>query len=441
MEDSKLMKDNNSEQLSVSKLIVLIIGIIAICCAFYCLWFFCFLGHPVTTKQIVFEFLNADKINNIENPDSMLNIINKKDFEELKNLAQNIIETNKDISKKIKRSEYLSVSNLNGFYAALFTFMAVIAGIFGFVGWKNIRDLRTKLTEFSEIEKDVEFLKEKDNYVQWIEERFRDISNQNMEKLDFTKDDKNEFSKIKNYVVKNNDGECWLALIYAYQLIFEDKNMEVAKSIMASIDIKLSCSIDPNKSYLRAQFYHIFGQLYFQNYLLISNEYNLFNSTNVDLKEDNGEKIECVEIYIENSYKKYKILLDNERLSDNINRKETLGNIALNRIELYKIRKANKKPEIKLLNEAMEYLDEIGKIKFSFNQLWDYYRVLYYLNNEQYRFVEEDFKNRIKDNIKKKDIQLFIQSIRKEQSEFRDNGFPGSRDIVNDLEKEVKKFA
>ncbi len=436
MADSKHTKKSKSQFWPTLVHCLVIIVLIPICCGvFYYLWFISFLGSPVTTQQVVFEFSDTDNTIDIENSDSTLNIIDKKDFEEIQKLAQDIINTNKDISQKIKNSEYLSVSNLNGFYAALFTFMAVIAGIFGFVGWKNIRDLRTKLDKFSEIERDVEFLKEKGDYVQWIEERFRDISNQNLEKLVFTKDDKNEFSKIKNYVVKNNDGECWLALIYAYQLIFsEDKNLEVAKSIMASIDIKLSCSIDPNKPYLRAQFYHIFGQLYFQNYLLISNEYNLFNSTNVDLKEDNGEKIKCVEIYLENSYKKYKILLDDERLSDNINRKETLGNIALNRIELYKIRKANKKPEKKLLNEAMKYLDEIGKIKFTFNQLWDYYRVLYYLDNEQYRFFEKDIKRKPK---KKEEFQSFIQSIIKEQSEFKGEGFPGSDEIVKNLEDKI----
>jgi len=445
MEDSKLMKDNNYEQLSVSKLIVLIIGIIAICCAFYCLWFFCFLGHPVTTKQIVFEFLNADKINNIENPDSMLNIINKKDFEELKNLTQNIIETNKDISKKIKRSEYLSVSNLNGFYAALFTFMAVIAGISGFVGWKSIRDLQTRLRKFTKIETDVEFLKERDIYVQWIEDRFKDISNQNIDKLKLTQDDKDKFNRIKNYVLKINNGDCWLALIYAYQLIFRDKknqaNMDIAKSSMEAGEIKLLCTIERNNSYLKAQFYHIYGQLFFQYYLLKSKEYNLFNSNNKELKVASDQDIEFVINCLKESSKKYKKLLDDEKQKqlENFNRNETLGNIALNRIELYKIYRSNnaQEPE-KCLKEAQGYLNDIGKSNLTFNQIWDYHRLLYYMNDLQNKFNPTTFKNDIKDHIheiqeQKEDKQFFIQQIKNEQIEFDGNGFPGDINIINDL--------
>lgn len=456
MADSKHTKPNWRDWLHIVGIVGLIIGLCHI-------WLGDILWPPAEIKPITFEIITksveSDSLSQVDYQKILDNNYNQ--IKSFKELLSTIKTENQNSYYKITKLESQGVSRLSAFYGTLFTAIAVIVAIVGLIGWRTIKDYkkdfedhkietgktveeaRVKIEEYKEIKMDTEFIRKKRQHIDWIEKKFKGLSNKNIESMDLSSpEDQKNLTEITDYVTKDIYDCSWLELIYAYNLIYDlRKDSDALRQNLDQAEIILNflkCRAIPDNPYLKAQFLHIYGQLYFQNYLLISKEFNLFNSTDDDLIKDDGEKIKCAEDYIEKSYEKYKSLIDNKRLSDNINRNETLGNIALNRIELYKIRKANKKPEIKLLDEAMSHLKEIGKIKFSFNQLWDYYRVLYYLNDKKNRFVEENFKKDLKRKPKKKkELQSFIQQIIKEQREFKDKGFPGDEKFIDYLLKEL----
>jgi len=389
----------------------------------------------------------------------------------------------------------LTVEKLNGFYASIFTAIAVIGAIAGLSGWRKIKESMEQVKIIKEIKDDIEFIHEKREHTEWIEKKFKDISNQNLESLDLSSsDDRNKLEKIKKYVTKDVSDSSWLELIYAYNLIdkkcsdfiIREQNLDQAQKILEYLDYR----IIPDKSYLETQMRHIKGQVYWNKYLQYSNKYNFFMSDPDDFEKYKSDEVEKARVQalecLEKAADSYKVLLDNENdyRRSNMNIDEAKGNYAMIFIELYKylstknyckvfgdvfsrILENHQIRSYKPTDELTVKIEDLVEYWFSkithktFNHQWDLARIRYYKwifrernlkskgDFKQFKITKDDI-----DKIEKKHLidmrhsicpsekineKLFRYQIEKEQKEFQGKGFPGHPTIVKDLEDEVKK--
>jgi len=496
---------------TIIKEIVIILLVAVLCIVLYWLWFGCISDYPIEEKQITFSFITEPILS-----DSTLKMDRQKILDEnqtqidsIRNLISQISDETNRISDKIKNCEYLNVSNLSAFYAALFTVIAVIVAIVGVLGWRVIGDYkkdfekhkqeteevvkeaRGNIKQYEEIKRDVEFIHQKREHTQWIESKFKDISNQNLESLILSSQkDRERLKKIKDHVIQDIKDCSWLELIYAFTQI-DEKNLDQAEIILKYLE----CRVILDESYLETQMRHIKGQLYWKKYQNYSDKYNFFMNNSGKPKPDENvykQALEC----LKNAEDSYKILLDKEEAyGRNMNFDEARGNYAMVLIKKAKLNTTKKYfsdyykifASLKSLQEDFLMLDKsplneaktlINKnINKSFYHLWDLARIKYYtklflkmekiyssrcnikdknIKTRQIFLTRQDMKsisitlsdlNEIIDEFvnnicsgEKIDEHLFYRQIEKEQREFCEKGFPGKEELIKRLKKEIKQL-
>ena len=366
---------------------------------------------------------------------------------------------------------HLTVVKLNGFYASLFTAIAVIGAIVALSGWRTVKESKEQTKKLKTVEKVTEFTHKRKQYIEWIQEKFKGLSSKNIDEIDLSDyDDKKRLNDIKEYVEKDIHDNSWLEFFCAYNLITkknngkeeQQKSLNKAESIMNYLEIR----VIKDKTSSDWQYHHIRGQLYTQKYLTIVKSINFFKSTDPRLKIKDDLTDECKEAIscLYRAFKAYNtIYSQNKDYREANNTDESLGNLALILIELYKFEKANNLDlesretftEIKSKLKTDSFLKKANFIiekeieKTSFNQYWDLARCKYYLDVDVFSKEdssrwntkdEKEFITNMKNTFSKEYGNLFFEQIIKEQKEFEGHGFPGSSELVNDLIIVLKKI-
>ena len=317
----------------------------------------------------------------------------------------------------------ITIEALNGFYASLFTAIAVIAALIGLGAWRTIKELKEKLDKFKKIEKKVEFLYKKKKDADWIKNKMISVSEEGMNApaYVFSTEEKEKYNELKRSVENGFIDDSWIELIIAQRLINppEDEpkkeDFEMAESMYRYIEQKMGFVNDsPEVKYF---LYHLIGQLYQRWVRFYREKFNFFksvDSTLLKLKDEDRKK--CVE-YIEKAKLYYE-------KSHELNKDyDTLSNLSVVLIEFFKLT-----GETKHLDKAEKHLEEIKEKKPTYNTYWDLARVLFY----RQQIDREDRSKEIRDyllavvrNIKKdKDIRFFKKRIEEESSEYNGEGFP-----------------
>ena len=346
------------------------------------------------------------------------------------------------------------IDRLNGFYASLFTAIAVIAAILAFGAWRTIKELREKLESYKKIEEDVKFLKEKGELAKWIQKEFdkdddkRILSSISFE--DLNEEDQAKLKKIEKKIPDEVTDDSWLKLVYAKQLM-ESKKRVAGEDDFKKIEHILTYiegrELFKEDSKIQTRLHHLIGLMFWLWYkerkstFIIENKKNKSNALwkkwwkdeiyKKDARSYSGTDL--LEKSIE-SYKYTILLLEKKKKADD-DEDETQGNLAVVYIELSK-----SKDREENLEKAIIHLEKVKRKIFHTH--WDHARALYYIDPQKNKDECKEFLEKAADAIEtKKDKKFFFDTMEAEINEigmFVKKGFPGEQELITDLNK---KFA
>jgi hypothetical protein len=366
-------------------------------------------------------------------------------------------EGNKVQSVMTLKNDYDEIiDRLNGFYASLFTAIAVIAAILAVGAWRTIKELREKLESYKKIEEDVKFLKEKGELAKWIQKEFdkdddkRILSSISFE--DLNEDDQAKLKKIEKKIPDEVTDDSWLKLVYAKQLMENKKRVsgeDDFKKIKNILDYIGKRDLLKEDSKIKTRLHHLIGLMFWlwykeRKYTFIKehkeNKSKLKDwwkdeRDEKDQKEDKKDGGDYSRIdLLEESIKSYKYtisLLEKKKKADD-DEDETQGNLAVVYIELSKFKDREKN-----LDQAIIHLEKV-KEKI-FHTYWDHARVVYYIDPQKNKYKYKEFLEKATDAIEtKKDKKFFIDTMKDEIEErglFTKKGFPGDEELIKDLKK------
>lgn len=372
--------------------------------------------------------------------------------------GKNIVQTEMTVKQEYDEI----IDRLNGFYASLFTAIAVIAAILALGAWKTIKELREKLESYKKIEEDVKFLKEKGELAKWIQKEFdkdddkRILSSISFE--DLNEGDQSKLKKIEEKIPDEITDDSWLKLVYAKQLMESKKRVsgeddfKKIKNILNYIEKRDLLKED---SKIRTRLHHLIGLMFWlwykeRKYTFIG-EHKKSKSKLKDWwkderdkrdirnkkedKKDGGDysRIDLLEESIK-SYEYTISLLEKKKKADD-DEDETHGNLAVVSIELSKF-----KDKEKNLKKAIIHLEKVKEE--TFHTYWDHARALYYLKPQKNKVKYKEFLKKAADAIEtKKDKKFFICTMKAEIEEIGlpvKKGFPGDKQIINELKDDLK---
>ena len=280
----------------------------------------------------------------------------------------------------------ITIDQLNGFYASLFTAIAVLVGIAGLSAWNTVKKLQM-------IEDKVNFLHEKRDLANWARELFDNDENDiSSTELKLSVDDKKKMNRVKEYMTNEITDDSWLEIVLAKHLIDEAKKKNKKKNLDKAIQVfKFIENRDllDEKSNIEAVLYHMLGQAHQEQYKFDSDKDETKNKLLISSKKYYKKAIDCDE-----------------------HRDETQGNLAVVLIELAKLNNNNKKENY--LGEAAEHLNRVISLnKETYNTYYDLARAKYLENNNEEETKKYLFKSVEKINsIKQKN--KFIEFLEKD---------------------------
>lgn len=342
----------------------------------------------------------------------------------------------------------ITIETLNGFYASLFTAIAVIAALIGLGAWRSIRELKEKLDKFEKIEDKVENLSQKGEYARWVKEVFDKDEEKKIFSnlaLDLSEEDKKKLKKVEEIVLSEATEDSWLKLINAKALFDSKTECEDEENYyhqVESIYLYLkNRDLFEHDSDIRHLLFHLIGQLYWRWYKFIKKD-------SMDKVKDGDwfykwEKEDLKFRLLNDSYKYYDLAI--EILKDKKkNRDESIMNKALSLIEMSKLffYKKGWNEAKKRLESAYELLSSNELKKPNFNTDWDNARIIYYQQKFQKTKIDEKkITGLLESAIEKiksiKDLDFFIGMIEEEMEENNNNGFPGNSEIIDHIKEYV----
>ena len=350
------------------------------------------------------------------------------------------------------------IDRLNGFYASLFTSIAVIAAILALGAWRTIKEMREKLESYKKIEEDVEFLKEKGELAKWIQKEFdkdddkRILSSISFE--DLNEDDQAKLKKIKEKIPDEVTDDSWLKLVYAKQLMERKKRVsgeDDFKKIKNTLTYIEKRDLLKEDSKIKTRLHHLIGLMFWlwykeRKYTFIREHKG--NKSDASLKDwwkdeivkkkdeivkkDGGDYSKIG--LLEESIKSYEYTISLlEKKADN-DEDETHGNLAVVLIELSKF-----KPKEKNLKKAIIHLEKVKEE--TFHTYWDHARALYYQNPQKNKDKYKELLDKAADSIEtKKDKKFFIDTMNAEIEEIGlpvKKGFPGDDGKIKELKEKL----
>jgi|GEM_PF-2217975 len=343
------------------------------------------------------------------------------------------------------------IDRLNGFYASLFTAIAVIGAILALGAWRTIKELKEKLEKFKEIENDVKFLKEKKNLAEWVQDKFEKDADKRIltsVSFDLKEEEEKKLKEIEKQIHKEIKDDSWLKLVYAKQWMEEKQKNKLSKeddflkieNIFEYIEkmdlLKENSEIPQLSSHLKALMYWFWYEYKKFEFIRKHNDKDNIPWVEKWWKEDEGDrKVEYKRIeLLEKAEKYYKKTLDQYKKNEEENVDETLGNLGVVLIELSKF-KDKEDERKKCLENAFENLEKV--IEKTFNTHWDKARVLYYLdpkeNKETIVKLGEKVERKI---VNEADRKFFDDSIENEKKEI---GLDGKRGFPGEIEFGTKE--
>jgi hypothetical protein len=370
------------------------------------------------------------------------------------NLAKNkqIVQT--DITLKNDYDEI--IDRLNGFYASLFTAIAVIAAIIALGAWKTVKELREKLEKFKKIEDDVEFLRKKKDLAEWVQDKFeKDVDKKILSSItfDLTREEEKNLKEIKEQILRETTDDSWLKLVYAKELLKEKQKNKITEedefikienifNFIENIDLLKEDSEIPELLYhMKALMYWIWYDNKKSDFIR-KNGYpekklpwveNWWKEYESESKDENKDKSK-----VENKYKRIELLKKSVVYYEKaikiyskkkgINPDETLGNLSVVLIELSKFKNNDEKTKKReYLDQALDHLKKIKKE--TFNTHWDKARVLYYLDSKKFKTqIVKLLDKAERESVEDKDKKFFKNGIENERKEIYldgPSGFPG----------------
>jgi hypothetical protein len=313
-------------------------------------------------------------------------------------------------------SQSITIGQLNGFYSALFTAIAVLVAIASLSAWNTIKKLK-------EIEDKVNFLHEKKELAKRVRELFEnnDENDISSRELKLSADDKKKLNKTKEYMINEITDDSWLEIVLAKQFIdkaqkeflHKEKTKYLAKALKVFEFIENRDLLDENSN-IDAVLYHFLGQVYQEMY-----------KSDKELKEDDPANLKNL---LSNSMKYYKKSLNFDERRD-----ETHGNLAVVLIELAKL---NDK-DIDYLKEAINHLDDviIKLNKATYNTYYDLARAKYLnnKNNEEVKRCLFEAADKINSTQQK---ERFVDYIKKD-GELKN--MEHWEDIINKIKERIDK--
>jgi len=413
----------------VGYIIVIILVAILVFYGGYALWFSGLIRDPIVERVVT---LKVSQTQSVAKNDKQV-YLTEGQFNELSDILAEIKENGNNLHEN-----HLTISTLNGFYASLFTAIAIIIAAIGYLNWKVINDRVDKLNsqiyiqikEFKslmdkhalEIEKQnikmVKLLEEYDKYkerVNFLYERKKLADWAEAESYNYELDsieEKDKFRKVKKYLADEHKDYTHLEIIIAQQMV-EDNHYEDAENIYNYIIFRNIF----DDSEIESLIYHLKGNLY-------QKKYNYF--------KDNKSLIQLKKFLIKavrNYYKAEKIY----------KRDKTYSNLVVTFIELFKIEKNQGKENNKYLIKAQSLLKNVKK---DYHWYWDNSRILYYLDNgEDNKKKVKQLLNKVVNHINKKEDKItFLEHLNKEINELNGEGFPGDRALIEECENKLSKF-
>lgn len=350
------------------------------------------------------------------------------------------------------------IDRLNGFYASLFTAIAVIAAILAFGAWRTIKELKEKLESYKKIESDVEFLKKKKDLAEWVQNKFeKDVNKKILTSISFDlkEEEEKKLKEIKGQIHKEIIDDSWLKLVYAKQWLEEkQKNKPSREDDFIKIEnvfnyiekmdlLKENPEIPQLVSHLKALMYWFWYENKKSEFIREHNNEGYIPWVEKWWKLDEKER-ECEYNRIkllEKAVKFYKETLELYKKNEDDNVDETLGNLGVVLIELSKF-KDKEDERKKCLENALGHLDMVKEK--TFNTHWDKARVLYYLDPKENKEEIDKLMAKVKRKIVNEgDKAFFEDSIKNERKEIGldgQRGFPGEIEIVTTIKSRIIKF-
>jgi hypothetical protein len=380
------------------------------------------------------------------------------------------------------------IDRLIAFVAALFTVIAIITALAGLSVWRRnkenqekyehfeqlVKDKMTqleetiskKMIEFSKFEGTVKFIKERNELACWAMDKFdSDAKKTVLSKLVLPLDepgDERKYKEIKEKIVEEATNDSWLKLIYAKKLLEENhfNNLSKFRAEQNFLKIEKLYKYIENRDLLNEQsrigiyLFNLKGQLYWEWYKYMKRREPGTKNKNSTQKTENWNKENDDKFqFLEKSINAYKAAIYLEKQKNDSDPDESYGNLAVRLIEKSKycqdeeieFEKNKKKDILELAKEILERIREK-----TFHTYWDYARAQYYiklrtkkqnLNYEELTPIIEILKKSAKKIYYNKDKEFFIETMEKELNEAIWEaeliGFPGNKNIINELEKIV----
>lgn len=414
----------------------------------YQIWFSNLLCSPMEQNETV---LRISTINDINLKGEDVVVLSRDQWQEFTSNLEDIKSFNNYTS-----NNSLTVSHLNGFYAAIFAAITIFMGLMALIGWKRLSQTFEQIDNLEEFGKKIEWLNQKKEDAEWIKNKFNSEDINSSYKLNLFKDDQERLEKMKEHLMDEHEQDGWREILIAHEYVSKkdvtEADLNEAEKIYKSIELR---NIFKEDSALEPLLYHLEGQLYKRKFDLL----NKRNSNALGLEND----------LLIKSKEYYEKSLELEH--DNA---QTFGNLAVVLIELYKNESAQKMPARSYLLNAQSYLkkqkyisDKNKRFSISYHYWWDYARVEFYLNENKNRihsrtmgmvtweniFINkiEDLLNLVVDDINhqedeenKKDREFFINKITEEFNEkdklmnFDIIAFPGNPELIERLRIKLK---
>lgn len=336
----------------------------------YKIWFSDLFCSPVEQNVIV---LQVSTIDNPENIGEDVVILSRDQWQQFTSDLEDLKEYNNYTS-----NNYLTISHLNGFYAAIFAAIMLFIALIALIGWKRLSQTFEQIDHLEEFGEKIKWLSQKREDAEWIKNKFNSEDINSSYKLNLFNDEQERFERMKEHLMDEHEHEGWREIIIAHEYVsqkyIKDADLDEAEKIYNSIELR---NIFKDKSELEPLLYHLKGQLY-------KRKFDLLNNRNADSLEAEHKLLTKSKEYYEKS-----LVLE----SDNA---QTFGNIAVVFIELYKNESAQKMPAKSYLSEAQRYLEKQKKISeknrrytVSYHYWWDCARVEFYLKEHENRIPNQ----------------------------------------------------
>lgn len=332
------------------------------------------------------------------------------------------------------------IQALTGFYATLFTAIAVIIGILAIIGWQWIKDLSKISEKIDAVEEKVKDLKKRGDLAEWAKSKVDKLGLSTFELKNIDKDDKEKLKEIEEYVISDLTDCGWLELFLAHKFMTKGKNFDKVENILQFI--KSRDLLDEN-SKIHSFIYHFFGQLYSEKYFTNKkNELNYFGSENEKLRQPSEEErnmaIDLLKKSLDNYNDSIKYIELKKGQSTNEHDDRSYSNKAIVLLELYKFYRFRGKIDEsnKCLEEAGELLDKKIREK-DYNTYYDLSRVYFY-KGDRTKFLKclNEFKTNIELYEKKERYELkkiHLKYMEEEREEFKREGFPGKNFDIHEF--------